>query len=144
MRLFNVYRSFNPVHLAVLTVVLSVVVFRGNVAGVAQESSMPEVSACDWLVTPAHINSEQQGDVIVIGALSDRPYLVVLPHGDTDALALVRRCIPDAFLTQSRLGNYIQAGAFRHRSEAHDLARVMSREGFRPRVIHRRGITSLH
>lgn len=51
-------------------------------------------------------NSVVEGDVIVLGSLSDRPYVVAIP-GEAEAdLEALRRCVADAFVTTARLGPF--------------------------------------
>ncbi|MEM9903737.1 MAG: SPOR domain-containing protein [Cyanobacteria bacterium P01_D01_bin.44] len=97
---------------------------------------------CEFLLNPEQLNSQvQDGDgVIRIGNFSEQPYLVVLPGADETDLELIRPCITDAYLTRSRLGRYLQAGAFANRSDAEHLARTLRNSGFRGRVIHRHSL----
>lgn len=97
---------------------------------------------CEFLLNPEQLNSQvQDGEgVIRIGNFSEKPYLVVLPDADETDLELIRPCITDAYLTRSRLGRYLQAGAFANRSDAEHLARTLRSSGFRGRVIHRHSL----
>jgi hypothetical protein len=120
-----------------LTVGTLVTLFLGLVASPVW--SNPSAPGCDWRVQPQPTNSERQGEVIVIGLLSSRPYRVILPGGDETMLDSLRACLPDAFITDSRLGPYVQAGAFATRSEAVELTRQMQAAGLPARLVHLRG-----
>ncbi|NJR40259.1 MAG: hypothetical protein HC781_17335 [Leptolyngbyaceae cyanobacterium CSU_1_4] len=82
-------------------------------------------------------NFEQQADVIILGKLPNASYVVIVPlNGNTELLSEVRQCVADAFQTESRLGKYIQAGAFAQRSAAHQLTRQLYSLGLDARTIY--------
>jgi hypothetical protein len=84
-------------------------------------------------------NSQVQGEVIVLGEISDAPYVVIVPlSGDPDILATVQQCVEDSFQTRSRLGKYIQAGAFAERSAARQLTRHLHDLGLDARTVYSR------
>jgi hypothetical protein len=56
-------------------------------------------------------NTSYPGKVILIGRLPQQHYVVIVP-GTQATLQQVRNYVDDAFLITSRLGNYVQAGAF--------------------------------
>ena len=58
---------------------------------------------------------------VIVGQTTNRPYLVVVPGQRTEVLNRVRQCIPDAFITRSRRGYYIQAGGFSTRNAAKSI-----------------------
>jgi hypothetical protein len=83
-------------------------------------------------------NSQVQGEVIILGKIPDAPYVVVVPlAGDADILATVQQCVEDSFQTRSRLGQYIQAGAFAERSAARQLTRHLHSLGLDARTVYR-------
>lgn len=59
--------------------------------------------------------------VRILGQPCDRSYVVVIPARDRQILRQVQQRVPTAFLTNSRLGWYIQAGAFASRAPAEAL-----------------------
>lgn len=96
----------------------------------------PAAAGCALLPEPQAFNRAVVGEVIVIGRLSERPYWVIIPGEDVVTLSAVRACATDAFISRSRLGDYLQVGAFARRSEAEQLVRAFRRGGFRARVIY--------
>lgn len=83
-------------------------------------------------------NQQQQGSTTFIGRVPGSPYVVIIPVYQSNTLAIVRRCIPDALQTDSRLGPYVQAGVFPRRSQAENLARYLQTLDLDARVIYRR------
>ena len=63
--------------------------------------------------------------VIILGQSPARPYIVVVPGQRLDVLNTVRQCIPDAFITRSKLGYYIQAGGFPNRHAAESMVSTL-------------------
>ncbi|WP_199328177.1 hypothetical protein [Cylindrospermum sp. FACHB-282] len=81
-------------------------------------------------------NSFQQSNVIVIGKVPDRPYVVVVPEKSDKVLNLVRSYIADAFLAQHRLGGYVYAGGFSQRESAECLSNLLRSHGLDARVVY--------
>jgi hypothetical protein len=82
-------------------------------------------------------NFQVQGEVIILGRIPDAPYVVVVPlRGDADILATVQQCVEDSFQTRSRLGKYVQAGAFAERSAARQLTRHLHSLGLDARTVY--------
>jgi hypothetical protein len=81
-------------------------------------------------------NSFRQSDVIVIGRVPERPYVVVVPDKSDKMLNLVRSYIADAFLAQHRLGTYIYAGGFSKREQAECLSHLLRSQGLDARVVY--------
>ncbi|NJM85694.1 MAG: hypothetical protein HC873_16105 [Leptolyngbyaceae cyanobacterium SL_1_1] len=81
-------------------------------------------------------NASRQGDVVVVGRLPERRYLVIVPTDDEAVLERVQACVPGAFISRSRLGSYIQAGIFAQRLLAENLSSLLQDEGIRSRVIY--------
>lgn len=81
-------------------------------------------------------NALQQDEQIVLGNIPDFPYVVVVPGQREEQLSIVRQCIPDAFQTHSRLGSYIQAGAFPDYRPAERLSRHLRRLKLNARVMY--------
>ena len=92
---------------------------------------------------PSLINTTEDADdnnVIVIGHFSNHNYVVIIPGRRDDLLEQVRRYVPDAFRSSSRLGSYIHAGAFESRREAETLSKQLRACRIRARVVYfRRG-----
>ncbi|MEM7793346.1 MAG: hypothetical protein AAF579_02710 [Cyanobacteria bacterium P01_C01_bin.118] len=93
---------------------------------------------CDFLTSPQDLNTlEGESDRIVIGQFEDRPYVVLLTHNLQAHFPAIRACIPDAFLTSSRLGSYIQIASFDNYRDARDLAEHLDQSlDVNVRVIH--------
>lgn len=92
---------------------------------------------CSFLASPEELNTLTDTDKITIGQLRNRPYVVLLTHNLQDNLPIIRTCIPDAFLTSSRLGSYIHVASFYRYREARDLAEYISSSlDVNVRVIH--------
>jgi hypothetical protein len=82
-------------------------------------------------------NFQVQGEVIILGKIPDAPYVVVVPFtGDAEILATVQQCVEDSFQTRSRLGKYVQAGAFAERSAARQLTRHLHSLGLDARTVY--------
>jgi hypothetical protein len=82
------------------------------------------------------VNSVQQNDVIVIGQVPNRRYVVVVPGNSDQLLNLVRSYIPDAFLAQHKLGTYVYAGGSTKRTEAECLSNWLRYKGLDARVVY--------
>ncbi|MEM7064935.1 MAG: hypothetical protein AAF572_17470 [Cyanobacteria bacterium P01_B01_bin.77] len=95
--------------------------------------------ACSFLASPQTLNTFERDDgVIVIGHVRTQPYIVLSTTDPQANLPVIRTCVPDAFLTSSRLGSYIQVASFDNYREAKDLAELMSDSlGVDIRIIHR-------
>ncbi|MFQ4146660.1 peptidoglycan-binding protein [Chlorogloeopsis sp. ULAP02] len=61
-------------------------------------------------------------------------YVVIVPIRRADTLPRVRHYIPKAFVAKSKLGNYVNAGTFRDRSEAEKHSQFLRELGFDARV----------
>jgi hypothetical protein len=84
-------------------------------------------------------NFQVQGEVIILGRIPDAPYVVVVPFtGDAEILETVQQCVEDSFQTRSRLGKYVQAGAFTERSAARQLTRHLHSLGLDARTVYLR------
>lgn len=65
---------------------------------------------------------------------SNNRYVVVVPIYNNDTLKIVRQYVPNAFPAESRLGNYVNAGAFSDRNEAEQRSRELRSRGLDARV----------
>ncbi|MFE4108086.1 hypothetical protein [Almyronema epifaneia] len=102
-------------------------------------SASADVADCRAAIGSAPLegtNASRQGEVIVVGRLPERHYLVIVPTDNVAVLAQVQACVPGAFITRSRLGPYIQAGIFEQRFLAENLSSLLRDEGIRARVIY--------
>ena len=88
-------------------------------------SASAQSDNCDFLVVPQAYSTIEKDDRIVIGQLSDRPYIVLQTYDLEESLPAIRTCIPDAFLTSSRLGRYIHVASFDNYSDANELTESM-------------------
>ncbi|WP_180966000.1 peptidoglycan-binding domain-containing protein [Fischerella thermalis] len=61
-------------------------------------------------------------------------YVVIVPIRDANTLEQVRQFVPQAFAVKSRLGDYVNAGAFRARPEAERRSSQLRDRGFDARV----------
>jgi hypothetical protein len=102
-------------------------------SGLFTATVQAQTPAC---VSSNSFNTTRQGDVIVVGRSSTSRYVVVVPARRDNTLNAVRQCVPDAFLADSRLGDYVQAGAFSERSSAENLSRVLRSRGLDARVAY--------
>lgn len=85
----------------------------------------------------ATINTlDDDSEVTLIGHLPGRNYVVVVPGHQEDTLLEIRRYVPDAFFSSSRLGSYIHAGAFDNRSMAETLSKQLRACKIRSRVVY--------
>lgn len=75
-----------------------------------------------------------------IGGSSDpvNRYLVVIPKQDNSTLGRVRQLIPSAFLSSSRLGDYVQAGAYPTLEAANTQTALLRAQGLDARVTYAR------
>ncbi len=81
---------------------------------------------------------DAQETTILVGQTARTPYIVVIPGRNWQVLSRVQQYVPYSFLTRSRLGWYIQAGAFSRRSSAESLKHLLRSQGFDARVAYRR------
>ncbi|MBE9070451.1 hypothetical protein IQ260_27790 [Leptolyngbya cf. ectocarpi LEGE 11479] len=94
---------------------------------------------CSFFASPQTFNTFERDDgIIVIGHVRTQPYIVLSTTDPQANLPVIRTCVPDAFLTSSRLGSYIQVASFANYREAQDLAELISDSlGVDTRIIHR-------
>lgn len=98
----------------------------------------PQSEDCGFLVSPQEFNTFENDDRIVIGQVNDRPYIVLLTYELQESLPVIRACIPDAFLTSSRLGNYIHVASFDNYRDAKELVEQIDESlDIDVRIIHR-------
>lgn len=76
------------------------------------------------------------GWVQVIGRQRDQRYGVIVPSHAERVLSAVQVCVPDAFLVESRWGNYVQSGFFYRRVEAEALSKALESRRIDARVIY--------
>ena len=93
---------------------------------------------CGLLVSTQDLNTfEGRDGRTVIGQLRRRPYVVVLTRDLHENLPVIRSCVPDAFLTSSRLGSYIHIASFDSYGEAKTLGINLTKAlDLRVRVVH--------
>jgi hypothetical protein len=82
------------------------------------------------------VNTVRQSNVIVIGKVPERPYVVVVPGNSVQLLNFVRRYVSDAFLAQHRLGAYVYAGGSSRRGDAECLSNLLRTHGLDARVVY--------
>lgn len=116
-----------------LIATVSVCLLLPNSRGWAQSED------CSFLASPQTFNTFERDDgIIVIGHVRAQPYIVLSTTDPQSSLPVIRTCVPDAFLTSSRLGTYVQVASFDNYREAKDLAELMSDSlDVDIRIIHR-------
>jgi hypothetical protein len=68
---------------------------------------------CPSLLNSAkYLNTSGQGKVIILGQLSGRHYVVLVPGDRERDFQSIQQCVPDAFISVNRLGKYIHVGSF--------------------------------
>lgn len=82
------------------------------------------------------LEEDAGSEVTLIGHLPNRNYVVIVPGRKEEVLLEVRRYVPDAFQSSSRLGAYIHAGAFDNRSAAETLSMQLRACHIRSRVVY--------
>ena len=93
---------------------------------------------CGFLESPQEFNTIENDERLVIGRAAGRPYIVLLTHDLQENLPTIRACIPDDFLTSSRLGRYMHIASFSAYSDARELANFIDESlGLDVRIIHR-------
>ncbi|MEM6255349.1 MAG: hypothetical protein AAF821_20740 [Cyanobacteria bacterium P01_D01_bin.156] len=103
-----------------------------NTRAAAQQSQ-----PCSFLVSPQHLNTAEGSNVTSIGQLDNRPYIVLITTDLEARLPIVQTCIPDSFVTSSRLGSYIRVASLDNYWDAKALADHMSDVlDMQVRVIH--------
>ncbi|MEO0868602.1 MAG: hypothetical protein AAFY17_09170 [Cyanobacteria bacterium J06642_11] len=83
---------------------------------------MAQSETCSFWSYPQNLNTLEENGPTIIGQLRNRPYVVLITTDLEAKLPLVRACIPDAFLTSSRLGSYIRVASLDDYWDARDLA----------------------
>ncbi|TAE54137.1 MAG: hypothetical protein EAZ76_10370 [Nostocales cyanobacterium] len=83
-----------------------------------------------------NMNVSRNRPVIVIGNVSEKPYVVVVPGNSQQLLTQIRKYIQDAFLTQNRLGTYIYAGGYKNRFQAQCWTNLLNSQGIDARVVY--------
>lgn len=82
------------------------------------------------------ISTDITPDVVLLGQPDNAPFVVVIPGSREERLDRLQQIVPNAFLTDSRRGRYIQAGAFSSRSDAESLSSFLRHQGFDARVVY--------
>ncbi len=70
---------------------------------------------------------------VIVGKL---PYVVVVPIQDNNTLTSVRQLVPGAVLSNSRLGQYANAGMYADRAQADTLTNQLRKAGLDARVAY--------
>lgn len=96
----------------------------------------PKATAQPCLPFSDRLQPNTGRSVIVIGRTKETPHIVVVPAHSPSTLNLVRQCVPNAFLTNSRLGNYVHAGAFADYNWAASLSAMLRSRGLDARVVY--------
>ncbi len=87
--------------------------------------------------TPVDLETESSPEtIIILGQPRETAYVVAIPGSREHLLDRVQDSVPQAFITDSRRGRYIQAGAFSSRSDAEALSCQLRHQGFDARVVY--------
>lgn len=105
-------------------------------AGLAQAQPSAPLACRPLALGVTGFNTIAQGEIIVLGRSQDYRYGVIVPSNDPAVLGAVQQCVPDAFLTRSRLGTYVNAGAFADRAAAESLSWFLRSRGLDARVVY--------
>lgn len=87
-------------------------------------------------VPPSLSAPTTQAETMILGQPCENPYVVVIPGSDSKILDEVKRYRPLAFLTDSRLGWYVQAGSFGDRALAESLSYQLRSVNLNARVVY--------
>lgn len=96
----------------------------------------PEADAEEDGFAIPELTHEDEEIIRILGQPREAPYVVAIPRPTDDLLDRVQESVESAFITDSRRGRYIQAGAFPRRSDAEALSCQLRREGFDARVVY--------
>ncbi|MBW4505739.1 MAG: peptidoglycan-binding protein [Scytonematopsis contorta HA4267-MV1] len=94
-----------------------------NATGIVDFSTWQALRLGGGISSPPSTNNQSQDS-----------YVVIIPITNRDTLFRVRQYIPNAFASESRLGDYVNAGSYRDREEAERLSRQLRQAGFDARV----------
>lgn len=116
--------------------------FNGYPDGYFSEYTRSSVIAFQqyYRLNPTGVVDSQTWQVLGLNGspVANRPnsnrYVVVVPISNNDTLNIVRQYVPNAFPAESRLGNYVNAGAFSSRTQAEQLSRDLRSRGLDARV----------
>ncbi|WP_353930611.1 hypothetical protein WJM97_20465 [Okeanomitos corallinicola TIOX110] len=101
--------------------------------------AVSQLSPCSLPNTPKLAQSMtgiRTRNVIVIGQVSEKPYVVVVPGNSDKILNQIRKYANDAFLTKNRLGPYIYVGGYTNRSQAQCWTHLLNSQGLDARVVY--------
>ncbi|MBW4567073.1 MAG: peptidoglycan-binding protein [Tolypothrix carrinoi HA7290-LM1] len=116
--------------------------FNGYPDGYFSEYTRSSVIAFQqyYRLNPTGVVDSQTWQVLGLNGspVANRPnsnrYVVVVPISNNNTLNIVRQYVPNAFPAESRLGNYVNAGAFSDRTQAEQLSRDLRSRGLDARV----------
>lgn len=77
-----------------------------------------------------------KNNVLVIGKVSEKPYVVVIPGNSEQLLNKVRRYVSEAFIAQNRLGAYVYAGGYNNHFQAECWTNLLKSQGLDARVVY--------
>jgi hypothetical protein len=126
----------------VMALMVTAVVIGVSTVALAQHSylepgaiSQNNVPTTDAMPSPAM--PSPLPETITLGQPCNHPYVVAIPSRNDDVLDRVQAIVEYAFITESRFGPYVQAGASPRRRPAEQVSRQLRRAGFDARVIYR-------
>ncbi|MEA5578568.1 hypothetical protein [Anabaena sp. UHCC 0451] len=99
-------------------------------------TQLPPCSSPGLPIVTQSMNNVRQSNAIVIGKVSERPYIVVVPGNSNQLLNLVRSYVADAFLAQHRLGAYVYVGGYANRFQAECWSYLLKSHGLDARVVY--------
>ena len=116
--------------------------FNANPDGYFSEYTKSSVIAFQqyYRINPSGVVDSQTWQILGLNGspVANRPqnnrFVVIVPIYNSDTLNIVRQYVPDAFPAESKLGSYVNAGAFSDRAEADKRSRELRSRGLDARV----------
>jgi hypothetical protein len=118
----------------ILTGITTIIIWQGLIS-----KALTQQTVCSLPSLPKvaqSMNNVTKNNVIVIGKVSARPYVVVIPGDSEHILNRVRRYVSEAFVAQNRLGTYVYVGGYANRFQAECWTHLLKSQGFDARVVY--------
>lgn len=109
---------------------------RDAVAQFQRSSGLPTTGFVDYRTWQAlgFANSPAPNSPNVQNPVSNNRYVVVIPISSSDTFNRLRQVLPQAVVSQSPKGDFVNAGAFRERGDAERFTQQLRDRGFDARV----------
>jgi hypothetical protein len=109
---------------------VSLIIF--SLLGLVSKSSLADIP------NPTdHAPLRESNSMTILGQLCENPYVVAIPARNPQILQQVQQYVPSAFLTDSRLGLYVQASSFGCRAPAESLSHQLRKHSLDARVVYK-------